>query len=103
MVHLIVQASKYIMILLFMIYTYECFHVFRFNDDEERQNHIYHVQRILLFTIHFDAFLVLYLTSEDKQMIAFYLMQVVLLGAIILSYHLFYKHASELVLTICVC
>ena len=98
MVHLIVQASKYIMILLFMIYTYECFHVFRFNDDEERQNHIYHVQRILLFTIHFDAFLVLYLTSEDKQMIAFYLMQVVLLGAIILSYHLFYKHASELVL-----
>ena len=32
MVHLIVQASKYIMILLFMIYTYECFHVFRFND-----------------------------------------------------------------------
>ena len=76
MVHLIVQASKYIMILLFMIYTYECFHVFRFNDDEERQNHIYHVQRILLFTIHFDAFLVLYLTSEDKQMIAFYLMQV---------------------------
>lgn len=72
MVHLIVQASKYIMILLFMIYTYECFHVFRFNDDEERQNHIYHVQRILLFTIHFDAFLVLYLTSEDKQMIAFY-------------------------------
>ena len=70
MVHLIVQASKYIMILLFMIYTYECFHVFRFNDDEERQNHIYHVQRILLFTIHFDAFLVLYLTSEDKQMIS---------------------------------
>ena len=56
------------------------------------------MQRILLFTIHFDAFLVLYLTSEDKQMIAFYLMQVVLLGAIILSYHLFYKHASELVL-----
>ena len=98
MIHLIVQASKYLMIFLFLVYTYECFHVFRYNGEEEEQRHIYHVQRILLFVIHFDAFFVLYLTTKNVQMIGFYLMQLIVLMAIFVSYHLFYKHASELVL-----
>ena len=45
MVHLIVQASKYLMIILFMIYTFECFHVFKYEGDVEEQKHIYGVQR----------------------------------------------------------
>ena len=98
MVHLIVQASKYLMILLFMIYTYECFHVFKYEGDVEKQKHIYGVQRGLLFAIHFDAFLVLYLTTQNVQMIGFYLMQLVVLLAMFASYHLLYKQASELVL-----
>ncbi len=98
MVHLIVQASKYLMILLFMIYTYECFHVFKYEGDVEEQKHIYGVQRGLLFAIHFDAFLVLYLTTQNVQMIGFYLMQLVVLLAMFASYHLLYKQASELVL-----
>ncbi len=97
MVHLIVELSKYLMILLFLIYTYECFHVFRYEKEEERK-HIYHVQRVLLFVIHFDAFLILYLSTGNRQMIGFYLIQLILLLGIILSYHLFYQHASELVL-----
>ena len=98
MVHLIVQASKYLMIILFMIYTFECFHVFKYEGDVEEQKHIYGVQRGLLFAIHFDAFLVLYLTTGNVQMIGFYLMQLVLLLMMIGSYHLLYKQASELVL-----
>jgi cell division protein FtsW (lipid II flippase) len=98
MVHLIVQASKYLMIILFLIYTYQCFHVFKYNGDEEEQKHIYHVQRVLLFVIHFDAFFVLYLINDNVQIIGFYLMQVVVLAAIFIAYHLLYKHASELVL-----
>ena len=54
MVHLIVQASKYLMIILFMIYTFECFHVFKYEGDVEEQRHIYGVQRGLLFAIHAD-------------------------------------------------
>lgn len=98
MVHLVVEASKYLMILLFLIYTFECFHVFKYNGDVEEQRHIYRVQRGLLFSIHFDAFLVLYLTTYNVQIIGFYLMQLIVLLVIIVSYHLFYKHASELVL-----
>ena len=93
MVHLIVQASKYLMIILFMIYTFECFHVFKYEGDVEEQKHIYGVQRGLLFAIHFDAFLVLYLTTGNVQMIGFYLMQLVLLLMMIGSYHLLYKQA----------
>lgn len=98
MVHLIVEASKYLMILLFLVYTYECFHVFKYSGDEGEQRHIYSIQRGLLFAIHFDAFLVLYLMDKNIQMIGFYLMQLIVLLAIIVSYHTFYKHASELVL-----
>ena len=98
MIPLIVQASKYLMIFLFLVYTFECFHVFKFEGEEEEQKHIYHVQRTLLFFFHFDAFLVLYITTKNFQLIGFYLMQVIIIAAIIGTYHLFYKHASELVL-----
>ena len=98
MIHLIVQASKYLMIFLFLVYTFECFHVFKFEGEEEEQKHIYHVQRTLLFLFHFDAFLVLYITTKNFQLIGFYLMQVIIIAAIIGTYHLFYKYASELVL-----
>lgn len=56
------------------------------------------MQRGILFVIHFDAFLVLYLTTGNVQMIGFYLMQLVLLVMMIGSYHLLYQQASELVL-----
>ncbi len=98
MVHFIVQASKYLINILFMIYTIDCFLVYKYERDVEEQKHIYGVQRGLLFAIHFDAFLVLYLTTGNVQMIGFYLMQLVLLLMMIGSYHLLYKQASELVL-----
>ena len=98
MLHLLTQASKYLMILLFLIYTYECFHVFKFQGDNAEQKRIYHIQRVLLFVIHLDAFLVLYLTTKNIQLIGFYLMQLIILIAIISSYRLLYQHASELVL-----
>lgn len=98
MVHIVVQLSKYIMMMLFMAYSFECFNVFRFQQDEEEQLHIYSVQRTLMYIIHFMGFLVLYITSFDKKIIGFYLMQLLLLVAIILVYKKFYKYASELVL-----
>ena len=37
MVHLIVQLSKYIMIILFLIYTFLCFHLFKYPDKPKKQ------------------------------------------------------------------
>ena len=59
MVHLIVQLSKYIMIILFLIYTFLCFHLFKYPDKPKKQRHIYNLQRFYMFLIHLDGFLVL--------------------------------------------
>lgn len=98
MLHLVTQASKYLMILLFMVYTFECFHVFRFENRPKRQMAIYSRQRGIMYFIHFDAFLVIYLNTQNVQVIGFYLMQLILFIGIQLVYHLFYKKASELLL-----
>ena len=98
MIHILVQISKYFMILLFLIYTYECFHVFRFESNSGRQQAIYNTQRELMYVIHFNGFLMLFLTSKNVQIIGFYFMQIVLLAGIYLIYHRFYKNSSELVL-----
>ena len=98
MVHLTVQLSKYLMILLFLAYTYQCFHVFRIDGDEKRRRRIYNMQRALMFAIHFIAFSVLYITTEDVRLILLGLMELVFFAAVFTSCHLFFERASELVL-----
>ncbi len=51
-----------------------------------------------MLLIHFDGFLVLYVTTLDLKIAAFYVAQLILFEGIYLIYHLFYKKASELVL-----
>lgn len=95
MVHLLVQLSKYIMIFLFLIYTFQSFWVLRYSKKSKKPAGIYHAQRCLMFLLHFDAFLVLYLTTWNKEIIGFYIMQLVLFAAIFGLYKLFYKNASQ--------
>lgn len=95
MTNLITETSKYLMIFLFVYYTYECFAIFRKNVNEKKRNWIYNRQNTVMYLIHFDAFLVLYLATQDKRMIGFYLMQVILISAILISYKIFYKTASR--------
>lgn len=98
MVNLITQLSKYLMIFMFAFYSYECFAVFRKKVSEKKRNAMYHRQNVLMYLIHLDAFLVLYLITREKELIGFYLMQVVLISAIIGCYRIFYKNASRLLL-----
>ncbi len=98
MTHLLIELSKYIMIFLIVFYTFECFHVFRYSNNTKDHKFDYNLQRVLMFFIHLDAFLVLYLVTEESKMLFYYLMQVVLLVSIILVYNIFYKHTSQLLL-----
>ena len=98
MVHLLVQLSKYINIFLILIYTFNCFSIFRHSDNKAKQKGKYALQRWLIFMINLSCFGVLYITTMDKQIIGFYLMQLIILLAIIIMYHLLFKTASELVL-----
>jgi cell division protein FtsW (lipid II flippase) len=98
MLHLTVQASKYIMTFLFMFYTFSCFFVFRFRKEADEQAYIYHLQKVLLYLIHLTGYAVLYLLTKNTQLIVFYLLQVLLISLIFIFYHIFYKQASRLVL-----
>ena len=99
MTNLIVQISKYLMIILFLVYTYECFHVFQKKVATEDKPFCYTIQRMAMYMIHFDAFLVLYLTNEmDKRILGLYGMQLLFIVALQLIYRMAYKNVSELVL-----
>ena len=71
-----VELSKYIIIFLFAIYTWHCFTVFM-GKDRERQEKIYHRQKVMFFVIHFVCSLVLFLNSISIQIVGLYLVQLV--------------------------
>ena len=96
MVNIIVEVSKYLMIILMTVYTYLCFSIFGFSDPD-RKKRLLRKQNVLMFAIHLVAFMVMYLKTEDIRMLAFYLMQVVLFGATILLYTNIYPRVSRLV------
>lgn len=96
MVNIIVELSKYSIILLVTMYTFLCFSIFGYQDPDKKRQ-LLRQQNVLMFMIHIIAFLVMYLETEDVKMLVFYLAQVVLLGATILLYILIYPKVSRLV------
>ncbi len=96
MVNIIVQLSKYLMILMITVYTYLCFSIFGYYDPDKKK-HCLRKQNVLMFVMHLTAFLVMYLEKKDTKILALYLMQVTLLGGTILLYSFIYPKVSRLV------
>ena len=96
MTNLIIEISKYFMIFMFAFYTYECFAAFRQKIKPEQREHILSRQCAAIFLIHFDAFVVIYLVTDDISMLIFYAAQAVLLAMIQTCYQLFYSKSSRL-------
>ena len=97
MVTIITEVSKYLMMILFACYTYECFSVLQKSGSPQRQNHILRRQQMFLFLIHLDAYLVIFAVKRELQVLAFFAVQVLLICAIQLIYRFLYKKASRLV------
>lgn len=96
MVNIIVEFSKYLMIILVTMYTFTCFSIFGYQNPDRKRNMLRN-QTIIMFMIQLIACLVMYLEKEDIKVLAFYLMQVVLFGAAIILYSLIYPKVSRLV------
>ena len=96
MVNIIVELSKYLIIILIIMYTYLCFTIFGYHDMQKKQDMLRR-QNILMFLFHLIAFLVLYLEMDDIRIARLYLAQVVLFGATILLYTKVYPRVSRLV------
>lgn len=96
MTNIIVEISKYLMIVLFACYTYECFSAFRGKLSEEKKNRIFKRQMILMYMIHLDAYLAIYAVTDDMLMVIFFVFQLVFVLITISCYQLLYKGASRL-------
>ena len=60
MVNIIVELSKYLIIILGTMYTFLCFSVFGYQDPDKKKS-ILLQQNILMFLIQLDAYVVMYL------------------------------------------
>lgn len=97
MAHVISDLSKYVIAIVMAIYTYECFAVFRYNNEEDR-NGIYIRQIICMFLVHFMGFAAICLETSDITYIIFYGFQQITLFAIIALFRVLYKEANRLVI-----
>ncbi len=95
MTTLIIEISKYLMILLMAFYTYFNFRFFSYQDPEDKKA-VCGRQNQAMFLIHLLAFLVIYLKSQEEAVIGFYLAQVVFFAGYIGGFRLLYRNVSRL-------
>lgn len=95
MINLIIDVSRYLMILLIALYTYFNFRVFSIQD-EFRKNKICRRQNFAMFLIHLLAYLIIWFETEDERVLVFYLAQVLFFFLYLCLYRLFYRNASRL-------
>ena len=87
--------SKYILTALMAVYTIQCFSVFRYQDEKERDG-IYIRQDIAMSLIYLISFLTLYFKTGDSDVIKFYSLTQLILWAVIMLYRYMYPEASKL-------
>ncbi len=94
---ILVETSKYIIIILFAVYTLHCFTAFLGNNNEKKEK-IYKNQKRITYIIHFICSLVLFLNSLDYKIIIYYFLQLVFLIIIGKVYPYVYKGMSKIIL-----
>jgi cell division protein FtsW (lipid II flippase) len=86
------------MIILFAGYTYECFSVLGKRKTKEQQNRIFARQTALMYLLHLNAYLVIFVVTQEFAILLFYLAQVILVLVVMQCYQVFYPKASRLVI-----
>ncbi|NBH35729.1 FtsW/RodA/SpoVE family cell cycle protein [Clostridiaceae bacterium] len=95
MVNVMIEVSKYLLILLMAVYTFLNFSYFRFRE-EWGQIRVCRKQNAAMFLLHFVAYLILYLKSGEERIVLFYLAQVVFFASYIGLYQLFYPNLTRI-------
>ena len=95
MTHVIVEISKYLSILLFAIYTFSCFSVFKYRSDNIKKG-FYIRQLFLLHAIQILCYMILYLQSGKIFYLMFYAFVLVFYLLVPSLYRQLYPNASVL-------
>lgn len=89
------EFSKYFLTICLALYTYECFAVFRYSNQEDRDG-IYFRQNILMFFIHTIGFLTLYVLEYDITYLFLCAFEIIILFAVIVLFRSLYPKANRL-------
>lgn len=95
MVHLLVSVSRFTLIIMFAIYTYDCFAVLRRKISEKRQKRIYHRQNGILYLFLLNANVVLFACTMDFKILALFGAEMVFFAVTLFIYKKFYENASR--------
>lgn len=97
MINVIVELSKYLLVILIILYTFQCFNVFQ-KKEERTKKRLMRKQFALIILMNSIAFLVIFLKTTDVNAVIFYGEIMIYLTAVQLLYRLFYKKASILLI-----
>lgn len=97
MTNLIVELSKYAFAILIALYCLLCFSVLRKKHPEEI-NWGWKMQTLLIIFLHMLAYVVMYLKTEELDILIFYLCQFFLLQAVLVFMRILYPKINRLVL-----
>lgn len=97
MENVVVEISKFVILILMTIYTFFGFSVV-LKKNQKRKRHLYAVQRVLIFSTHFIGNMVLYITTMNLKVLVFYVVQLAFLAGFSILYALFYKGISKSIL-----
>lgn len=95
MINVIIDVSRYVMILLMMSYTWWNFRYFAIKEERRKRN-VCRLQNMVMFVLHLLAYGILYLQTGDERIVLFYVAQAVFFLCYIWLYGMFYRNVSRL-------
>ncbi|MCB5712909.1 FtsW/RodA/SpoVE family cell cycle protein [Lactonifactor longoviformis] len=97
MVNVIVELSRYLIIILMALYTLQCFTVFKERNEREKK-HILRKQLFLIYFMDLVAFTVIFLKMQKIEILTFFAAQLIYFTVVQILYRIIYKKAAFLVL-----
>ena len=98
MVNLVTDVSKYLMLIIMVLYTILNFYVLR-KQDVRWQNRVCRKQIFLVFLLQFLGYLIIYLRNMELRMLVFYGIQVVFFLVYFILFKTIYPQSSRVLLS----
>lgn len=97
MVKVFISLSRYVFVFLMAMYVFMTFHIFSIKDDSDRALKCVQ-QNIIMFLIHFIAFMILFMSEWNINYAVLYLAEAFFMFMYLVIFHMVYKKGNMLLL-----
>ena len=97
MENVITELSKYLIIMLMILYTFQCFTIFRKKDIEDKK-HVLVKQIVLMLFMNLACYAVLFMKTEEMNMIYMFGAVVIYIVAVQVLYRIIYRKGNFLII-----